>query len=82
MSSVEPFGSILSRNGLRRPSTSQYSCTIPASAASGLALEYRHRPGEDSYSSVWTDPGTLRQPYTLAVCIRSRIAAISSRFGP
>ena len=82
MSSVEPFGRTLSRNGLRRPSTSQYSWTMPARAPSGIALEYRHRPGEDSYSSVWTSPGTLPRPYTLAVCIRSRIAAISSRFGP
>ena len=55
---------------------------MPASAPSGFALEYRHRPGEDSYSSVWTGPGTLSRPYTFAVCIRSRIAAISSRFGP
>jgi hypothetical protein len=82
MSSVEPFGRILSRNGLRCPSTSQYSWTMPDSGLSGVALEYRQRPGDDSYSNVWTGPGTLLRPYTLAVCIRSRIAPISSRFGP
>ena len=82
MTSVEPFGRILSRNGLRRPSTSQYSWTMPDRFPSGVALEKRHRPGEDSYSSVWMGPGTPRPAYTFAVCIRSRIAAISSRFGP
>ena len=82
MSSVQPFGSTRSRNGLRRSSTSQYSWTMPDSLPSGAALEKRHRPGEDSYSSVWTGPGTPRPAYTFAVCIRSCIAAISSRFGP
>ncbi len=57
MTSVAPFGRMRSRNGLRRPSTSQYSWTMPASAPSGGALEYRHRPGEDSYSNVRTGPG-------------------------